>query len=143
MGTVRAVATESKALIVVAEDHRDEFVSVANYLNDVAGLSEGGITVWLVKVRAARRVGDEIWSPEFVVQADPTNGKPRSGAKHRVDWRALKRSTKHARTNPGPCGLRPHGRSLKNGSHDGEQERSTQRAPKSLSTMRRLGPLGA
>ncbi len=27
--------------------------------------------VWLVKMRAVRRKGDSVWSPEFVVQAEP------------------------------------------------------------------------
>lgn len=71
-GLAYAVATGSIALIVVAEDHKDEFVSVADYLNHVAGqASEDGIRVWLVQVRAVRRQGDGIWSPEFVVQAEP------------------------------------------------------------------------
>ena len=71
-GLAYAVASDSKALVVVAEDHRDEFISVANYLNNVGGVaSDDGVSVWLVKVRAVRRVGDEIWSPEFVVQAEP------------------------------------------------------------------------
>jgi hypothetical protein len=71
-GLAYAVATDSVALIVIAEEHRDEFVSVADYLNDVGGqAASGGIRVWLVQVRAVRRKGDETWSPEFVVQAAP------------------------------------------------------------------------
>lgn len=70
-GLAYAVATNAIALIVIAEDHRDEFVSVADYLNEVGGQTEEGIGVWLVQVRAVRRVGDEVWSPEFVVQAEP------------------------------------------------------------------------
>ena len=71
-GLAYAVASGAKALVVVAEDHRDEFVSVAEYLNDVAATAdEVGISVWLVKVRAVRRQGDDVWSPEFIVQAQP------------------------------------------------------------------------
>jgi hypothetical protein len=71
-GLAYAVATKSIALIVIAEDHRDEFVSVVDYLNEIAGqASSEGILVWLVQVRAVRRQGDEVWSPEFVVQAEP------------------------------------------------------------------------
>jgi hypothetical protein len=71
-GLAYAVATDSVALIVVAEDHKDEFISVADYLNDVGGgQAERGIRVWLVQVRAVRRQGDEVWSPEFVVRAEP------------------------------------------------------------------------
>jgi len=71
-GLAYAVASESVALIVIAENHRDEFVSVADYLNEIAGqATPEGIQVWLVNVRAVRRVGDTIWSPEFVVKAEP------------------------------------------------------------------------
>ncbi len=71
-GLAYAVATDSVALVVIAEDHREEFISVADYLNEVAVASdERSIRVWLVQVRAARRVGDDIWSPEFVVRASP------------------------------------------------------------------------
>ena len=69
-GLAYAVATDSRALVVIAEDHGDEFISVADYLNSVAlAGDEAGITVWLV--RAVRRIGDSIWSPEFVVLAGP------------------------------------------------------------------------
>ena len=71
-GLAYAVATDSAALIVVAEDHRDEFISVADYLNELAGQAgTSGIRVWLVQVRAVRRQGDTVWSPEFVVHAAP------------------------------------------------------------------------
>lgn len=70
-GLAYAVATESTALVVVAEGHRDEFIAVADYLNDLVGRAEEGISVWLITVRAVRRVGDGIWSPEFVVEAEP------------------------------------------------------------------------
>lgn len=70
-GLAYAVAQEASALIVVAEHHRDEFVAVAEYLNDRAALGEGGIAVWLVEVRATRRVGDDVWSPLFDVRAQP------------------------------------------------------------------------
>ncbi|MCP4087878.1 MAG: hypothetical protein GY745_22960 [Actinomycetia bacterium] len=71
-GLAYAVATDSRALVVVAEDHREEFISVAEYLNDVAlSSADRSIPVWLVQMRAVRRVGDSIWSPEFVVRAEP------------------------------------------------------------------------
>ena len=71
-GLAYAVATESSALVVVAEGHRDEFISVANYLNEIALASQdAGILVWLVQVRGVRRIGDTVWSPEFVVRAEP------------------------------------------------------------------------
>ena len=70
-GLAYAVAVDAAALVLVAEDHRDEFVAVADYLNRLAGDTPDGITVWLVQVRAVRRQGDDIWSPEFVVMAQP------------------------------------------------------------------------
>lgn len=71
-GLAYAVATGARALVVVAEEHRDEFVSVADYLNTVAGyFGDEGILVWLLKVRAVRRVGDTVWSPEFIVRTEP------------------------------------------------------------------------
>ena len=71
-GLAYAVATDSRALVVIAEGHREEFISVVEYLNEVAGTSpERSIQVWLVQVRAVRRVGDTIWSPEFVVRSQP------------------------------------------------------------------------
>ena len=71
-GLAYAVAAGCSILVVIAEEHRDEFVSVADYLNEAAeNVDETPIRVWLVKVRATRRVGDTVWSPEFVVRAQP------------------------------------------------------------------------
>lgn len=70
-GLAGAVAVEARGLVIVAEDHPDEFQSVASYLNRVGGLDDDGIKVWLVQVRAVRRVGDTTWSPQFVVMAEP------------------------------------------------------------------------
>ena len=71
-GLAYAVATDSRVLVIVAEDHRDEFISVADYLNEVGLASaDRSVLVWLVQVRAVRRVGDSIWSPEFIVRAEP------------------------------------------------------------------------
>ena len=71
-GLAYAVASESRILVVIAEGHRDEFISVANYLNELALQDvENSVLVWLVEVRAVRRVGDDIWSPEFIVRAEP------------------------------------------------------------------------
>ncbi len=71
-GLAYAVATDSRALVVIAEDHREEFISVADYLNEVAlASSDRAVLVWLIQVRGVRRVGDTVWSPEFVVRAEP------------------------------------------------------------------------
>lgn len=75
-----AVAIPAPVLLLVAEDHRDEFIAVADYLNRIAGTDEDAIRIWLVKVRAVKRVGDTIWSPEFVIMAEPNEWE----ARHRV-----------------------------------------------------------
>lgn len=71
-GLAYAVAADARALIVIAENHRDEFIAVAGYLNDIAAYNpDEAVQVWLAQVRAIRRVGDDVWSPVFVVQAQP------------------------------------------------------------------------
>lgn len=70
-GLAYAVAREARGLIVVAENHRDEFRAVAQYLNDMAEHDpEHGIAVWLVEAKAAR-IGDSAWAPLFVTVASP------------------------------------------------------------------------
>src|SRR6476660_3062176 len=57
-GLAYAVARRARGLVVVAEEHRDEFRAVAQYLNDLAELDrERGISVWLVEAKAVR-IGD-------------------------------------------------------------------------------------
>lgn len=70
-GLAYAVARGARGLVVVAENHRDEFRAVAQYLNDVAELDpERGIAVWLVEAKAVR-IGDSAWAPLFVTAAGP------------------------------------------------------------------------
>jgi hypothetical protein len=89
-GLAYAVATESRVLVVIAEDHRDEFISVADYLNAAAATAgDQGIKVWLVKVRAVRRIGDTQWSPEFVVQAEPNEWEATIRASHPPTMKSL------------------------------------------------------
>lgn len=71
-GLAYAVAEGASALVVVAERHGEEFRAVADYLNEVAAEASGtSVSVWLVEVRAARRHGDDIWSPLLTVVARP------------------------------------------------------------------------
>lgn len=71
-GLAYAVANSAAGLIVVAEEHRDEFRSVAHYLNDVAARAgEGGIKIWLVEAKAIR-VNDGPWAPIFTAVAEPS-----------------------------------------------------------------------
>jgi hypothetical protein len=70
-GLAYAVARHARGLVVVAEQHRDEFRAVAAYLNDLAELdSERGIAVWLVEAQAVR-IGDSPWAPLFTPVVEP------------------------------------------------------------------------
>lgn len=72
-GLAYAVASHAKGLVVVAEEHRDEFRAVARYLNDLREADpERGIAVWLVEARAVR-VDDSAWAPMFVVVVEPND----------------------------------------------------------------------
>ena len=70
-GLAYAVARRARGLVVVAEEHRDEFRAVASYLNELAEHDpERGIAVWLVEARAVR-IGDSPWAPLFSVVVEP------------------------------------------------------------------------
>ena len=70
-GLAYAVATKARGLIVVAEDHRDEFRAVAEYLNECAATNtEHGIAVWLVEAKALR-VDNSAWAPMFAAVVRP------------------------------------------------------------------------
>ncbi|WP_322920657.1 hypothetical protein [Nocardioides renjunii] len=70
-GLAYAVAREARGLVVVAEQHRDEFRAVAQYLNDLAEHSpERGIAVWLVEARAVR-IEESKWAPLFTAVVQP------------------------------------------------------------------------
>lgn len=70
-GLAYAVARGARGLIVVAEEHLDEFRALAQYLNDLAERDrERGVVVWLVEARAIR-IDDSAWAPLFNVVAEP------------------------------------------------------------------------
>ena len=70
-GLAYAVARRARGLIVIAEEHRDEFRAVAQYLNDLAELDrDRGIAVWLVEAKAVR-IGDSPWAPLFSTVVEP------------------------------------------------------------------------
>jgi hypothetical protein len=70
-GLAYAVARRARGLVVVAEEHRDEFRAVAQYLNELAELdSERGIAVWLVEAKAVR-IEDSAWAPLFSPVVEP------------------------------------------------------------------------
>ena len=80
------MARHARGLVVVAEEHRDEFKAVAQYLNDMAELDrERGISVWLVEAKAVRN-GDSPWAPLFTAVIEPN---------------AFSGTEKQARTQPG------------------------------------------
>jgi hypothetical protein len=71
-GLAYAVAKSAAGLIVIAEEHRDEFRSVAHYLNHIAARAgEGGIKIWLVEAKAIR-VNQGPWAPIFTAVAEPS-----------------------------------------------------------------------
>jgi hypothetical protein len=70
-GLAYAVARRARGLIVIAEEHRDEFRAVAQYLNELAEHdTERGIAVWLVEAKAVR-IGDSPWAPLFSAVEEP------------------------------------------------------------------------
>ncbi len=69
-GLAYAVSADAHGLIVIAEEHRDEFKAVAQYLNDLAAHAGKGIKVWLVEAKAVR-VGDSPWAPVFDIVSAP------------------------------------------------------------------------
>jgi hypothetical protein len=77
-GLAYAVARRARGLVVIAEEHRDEFRAVAQYLNEFAEHDpERGIAVWLVEARAVR-IEDSPWAPLFPRSSNPTRSLPRS-----------------------------------------------------------------
>jgi len=70
-GLAYAVARQARGLVVVAEEHRDEFRAVAGYLNDLAEHDpQRGIAVWLVEAKAVRIAGSP-WAPLFSTVVGP------------------------------------------------------------------------
>lgn len=70
-GLAYAVARRARGLVVVAEEHRDEFRAVAEYLNEMAeNDAERGIAVWLVEAQAVR-IGESAWAPLFTTVVRP------------------------------------------------------------------------
>lgn len=70
-GLAYAVARRARGLVIVAEQHRDEFRAVAQYLNEMAELDSGrGVAVWLVEGQAVQ-IGDSSWAPLFSAVVEP------------------------------------------------------------------------
>lgn len=72
-GLAYAVARRARGLVIVAEEHRDEFRAVAQYLNDLAEHEpDRGIAVWLVEAKAVR-IEDSPWAPLFTAVVEPNS----------------------------------------------------------------------
>jgi hypothetical protein len=70
-GLAYAVARRARGLVLIAEEHGDEFRAVAQYLNDLAEHdSDKGIAVWLVEAKAVRIEGSP-WAPLFNAVVEP------------------------------------------------------------------------
>ena len=70
-GLAYAVARRARGLVVVAEEHRDEFRAVAQYMNELAEHDpQRGIVIWLVEAKAVR-IGDSPWAPLFLTVVEP------------------------------------------------------------------------
>jgi hypothetical protein len=89
-GLAYAVAPpRARGLVVIAEEHRDEFRAVAEYLNELAELDpDNGIKVWLVEARAVR-IGDSPWAPLFDTVVRPNNFTANVGAVKRSEGIAV------------------------------------------------------
>lgn len=71
-----AVGLEAKAVIIVAEAHRPEFVAVANYLNSAAmAYREKGIPVFLVSIELFADPSGGSYFPRFEIVARPDEWK--------------------------------------------------------------------
>jgi hypothetical protein len=70
-GLAYAVARRARGLIVIAEEHRDEFRALAEYLNGLAETSStDAVAIWLVEAKAVR-IGGSPWAPLFTAVVEP------------------------------------------------------------------------
>ena len=70
-GLAYAVARRARGLVLVAEEHRDEFRAVAQYLNELAEHDlKRGVAVWLVEAKAVR-IDNSPWAPLFTAVVEP------------------------------------------------------------------------
>ena len=71
-----AVGLEAKAVIIIAESHRPEFVAVAEYLNAAAlAYKEKGIPVFLVTIELFTSSAQDTYFPQFEVVVRPDEWK--------------------------------------------------------------------
>ena len=71
-----AVGLEAKAVIIIAEAHRPEFVAVANYLNSAAlSYQDKGIPLFLVSIELFAAPSGGSYFPRFEIVARPDEWK--------------------------------------------------------------------
>lgn len=71
-GLVYAVARRARGLIVISEEHRDEFRALARYLNELADHNpERGIAAWLIEARAVW-IENSPWASLFDAVDEPS-----------------------------------------------------------------------
>jgi hypothetical protein len=82
-GLAYAIGLDTRALVVIAEQHAAEFVAIADYLNTAyEQMSEDdGVAVFLVELRV-ERVGDA-FIPRFQMLAEPNAWRRKVGATRR------------------------------------------------------------
>jgi hypothetical protein len=82
-GLAYAIGLGASALVVIAEDHRSEFVAIADYLNTAYEQmdEEDGVAIFLVTV-TVERVAD-LFVPRFTVAAAPNAWRTRARATRR------------------------------------------------------------
>jgi hypothetical protein len=75
-GLMYAVSLKARAVIVVAETHRPEFIELADYLNGAAqAYEEEGIALFLVQIELLTSPSSELFHPRFTVVAGPDEWK--------------------------------------------------------------------
>lgn len=94
-GLAYAVGLNAVALVVIAEDHGDEFIAVADYLNRAAeAIGDDGIPVFLITLRV-EKVGEYL-IPRFEIQARPNQWRAEvrhSAAERDISERGTERRT--------------------------------------------------
>ncbi|MHB8287689.1 MAG: hypothetical protein ACYDEY_00320 [Acidimicrobiales bacterium] len=72
-GLAYAIGLQAETLVVIAEDHRDEFRAVAHYLNEVAGRSEYESRVGVYLVTVGVESVEQFYLPRFNVVEAPNS----------------------------------------------------------------------
>ena len=75
-GLMYAVSLKARAVIVLAETHRPEFIELADYLNGAAqAFEEEGVALFLVQIELLTSPSSDVFHPRFTVVAGPDEWK--------------------------------------------------------------------